>query len=88
MTELRLQLYRRIAGITHAELLDEMRKELVDRFGKDERERVRCRRRVENLFFQIRVKILATRAGVERIGRDTGAAGAAQRRSWRTWTAG
>ncbi|MBK8046853.1 MAG: transcription-repair coupling factor [Anaerolineales bacterium] len=66
---LRLQLYRRIAGITHPEVLDEMRQELVDRFGKDA-ETGSVPEEVENLFFQIRVKIVATRAGVERIGRD------------------
>ena len=66
---LRLQFYRRIAGITHPEVLDEMRQELVDRFGKDT-ETGATPEEVENLFFQIRVKILATRAGVTRIGRD------------------
>ena len=67
--DLRLQLYRRIAGITHPEMLDEMRQELVDRFGKDA-ETGSVPEEIENLFFQIRVKILATRAGVDRIGRD------------------
>jgi transcription-repair coupling factor (superfamily II helicase) len=67
--DLRLQLYRRIAGITHPEMLDEMRQELLDRFGKDA-ETGSVPEEIENLFFQIRVKILATRAGVDRIGRD------------------
>ncbi|MFN8468503.1 MAG: TRCF domain-containing protein [Caldilineaceae bacterium] len=67
--DLRLQLYRRIAGITHPEMLDEMRQELIDRFGKDA-ETGSVPEEIENLFFQIRVKILATRAGVDRIGRD------------------
>ena len=67
--DLRLQLYRRIAGITHPEMLDEMRQELIDRFGKDA-ETGAVPEEIENLFFQIRVKILATRAGVDRIGRD------------------
>ena len=67
--DLRLQLYRRIAGITHPEMLDEMRQELVDRFGKDA-ETGSVPDEIENLFFQIRVKILATHAGVDRIGRD------------------
>jgi len=67
--ELRLQLYRRIAGITHPEAIDEMRRELLDRFGKDaETDNVPVE--IENLFFQIRIKILATRAGIDRIGRD------------------
>jgi transcription-repair coupling factor (superfamily II helicase) len=67
--DLRLQLYRRIAGINHPESLDEMRRELVDRFGKDA-ESDSVPEEVENLFFQIRVKILAVRAGIDRIGRD------------------
>jgi transcription-repair coupling factor (superfamily II helicase) len=67
--DLRLQLYRRIAGITHPEMLDEMRHELLDRFGKDA-ETGSVPDEIENLFFQIQVKILATRAGVDRIGRD------------------
>ncbi|MBW7883268.1 MAG: transcription-repair coupling factor [Caldilineaceae bacterium] len=66
---LRLQFYRRIAGITHAEALDEMRRELVDRFGKDP-ETGSVPPEIEELFFQIRVKILATRAGIDRIGRE------------------
>lgn len=67
--ELRLQLYRRIAGITHPDLLDEMGHELLDRFGKDA-ETGDLPEEIDNLFFQIRVKIFATRAGVDRIGRD------------------
>lgn len=66
---LRLQLYRRIAGVTHLETLDEMRQELLDRFGKDE-ETGMVPIEVENLLFQIKVKILALKAGVERIGRE------------------
>ncbi|MEZ4864316.1 MAG: transcription-repair coupling factor [Caldilineaceae bacterium] len=66
---LRLQLYRRIAGVTHLETLDEMRQELLDRFGKDEMTGA-APEEVENLLFQIKVKILALKAGVERIGRE------------------
>jgi len=66
---LRLQLYRRIAGVTHLETLDEMRQELIDRFGKNE-ETGAAPEEVENLLFQIKVKILALKAGVERIGRE------------------
>lgn len=66
---LRLQLYRRIAGVTHLETLDEMRQELLDRFGKDE-ETGTVPIEVENLLFQIKIKILALKAGVERIGRE------------------
>ena len=67
--DLRLQLYRRIAGITHPEAIDEMRRELIDRFAKDA-ETGGVPEEIENLFFQIRIKILATRAGIDRIGRD------------------
>ncbi|RIK35465.1 MAG: transcription-repair coupling factor [Chloroflexi bacterium] len=66
---LRLQMYRRIAGITHLENVDEIRQELIDRFGADE-ETGGVPEEVENLLFQIRVKILALRAGVEKIGRE------------------
>ncbi len=66
---LRLQLYRRIAGITHPESLEEIRHELVDRFGADALSGG-VPEEVDNLFFQIRVKLLAVRAGVDRIGRD------------------
>jgi transcription-repair coupling factor (superfamily II helicase) len=66
---LRLQMYRRIAGVTHLEHIEEMRQEMVDRFGADE-ETGTVPEEVENLFFQIKVKILALRAGVEKIGRE------------------
>jgi transcription-repair coupling factor (superfamily II helicase) len=66
---LRLQFYRRIAGISQVAALDEMRSELVDRFGKDS-ETDSVPEEIEDLFFQIRIKGLAARAGVERIGRD------------------
>ncbi len=66
---LRLQIYRRVAGITHVESIDEMRQELIDRFGKVE-ETASVPVEVENLLFQIRIKILALKAGVERIGRE------------------
>ena len=66
---LRLQMYRRIAGMTHLESIDEMRREMIDRFGTDDvTENVP--EEVENLFFQIRVKILALRANVQNIGRE------------------
>ncbi len=67
--ELRLQLYRRIAGITHPEALNEMRRELIDRFGKDV-ETDSVPEEVDNLLFQIHIKSLAARAGIDRIGRD------------------
>jgi transcription-repair coupling factor (superfamily II helicase) len=66
---LRLQMYRRIAGVTHLENIDEIRQELVDRFGSDD-ETGHVPEELENLLFQIKVKILALRAGVEKIGRE------------------
>ena len=66
---LRLQIYRRIAGMTTVEGIEEMRRELVDRFGPDvETNSVPVE--VENLLFQIRVKMLALQAGVSNIGRE------------------
>ncbi len=66
---LRLQLYRRIAAMTHNDSLEEMRRELIDRFGVDA-ESGGVPEEIDNLFFQIRVKTLAARAGIDRIGRD------------------
>ncbi len=66
---LRLQLYRRIAAMTHDDSLEEMRRELIDRFGEDN-ETHGVPEEVDNLFYQIRVKTLAARAGIDRIGRD------------------
>ncbi len=65
---LRLQLYRRIAGLTAAPQLEEMRQEMVDRFGADP-ETGSVPVELENLFYQIRVKIEALRAGIQSIGR-------------------
>jgi len=66
---IRLQMYRRIAGMTHLKSIDEMRKELIDRFGAVDDENA-APEEVENLFFLIRVKILALKAGVQNIGRE------------------
>ncbi len=57
---LRLQLYRRMAGITTLEGVEEMARELEDRFGPLPEE-------TRNLLQQLRFKILAARAGIERI---------------------
>ena len=65
---LRLQLYRRIAGLTSPSNLDEMRQEIVDRFGADLETRS-VPLEMENLFYQIRVKIEALKAGINNIGR-------------------
>ena len=66
---LRLQIYRRIAGMATVDEIEEMRRELIDRFGPDvETHSVPVE--VENLLFQIRVKMLALQAGVANIGRE------------------
>ena len=58
--DLRLQIYRRIAGLTSAEDVDIMREELRDRFGL-------MPPAVENLLYQIDVKLLAQAAGASAI---------------------
>jgi transcription-repair coupling factor (superfamily II helicase) len=60
---LRLRLYRRIAGLTDTAAIEELGQELVDRFGSPPEE-------VNNLLFQVRVKVLALRAGISAIGRS------------------
>ena len=65
---LRLQLYRRIAGLNSQQELEEMRGEIEDRFGKDS-ETNSIPLEMENLFYQIRVKMEALRAGILNIGR-------------------
>lgn len=65
---LRLQLYRRIAGLNSRAEIDAMRQELLDRFGTDE-ERDGLPMAVENLLYQITIKILALKAGILNIGR-------------------
>ncbi|RME55252.1 MAG: transcription-repair coupling factor, partial [Caldilineae bacterium] len=66
--ELRLQLYRRIAGLSTEEEIEAMRQELVDRFGKDP-ETSTVPEEIANLFYQILVKARALKAGVPNIGR-------------------
>ncbi len=70
---LRLQIYRRIAGMTTVDGIEEMRRELIDRFGPDTGGNSGTHSvpvEVENLLFQIRVKMLALQAGVSNIGRE------------------
>jgi len=62
---LRLQLYRRIAQLRTLAAVEEMGRELEDRFG--ERPEV-----VDNLLFQIHLKVLAREAGVRSIYADDG----------------
>jgi transcription-repair coupling factor (superfamily II helicase) len=49
---LRLQIYRRIGGLTDRDRIEAMRSELMDRFGQ-------LPQAVENLLYQIEVKVLA-----------------------------
>jgi len=64
-TGLRLQLYRRLAGLTTLEAVDEISQEFSDRFGPVPEE-------VQNLLYLVRLKVLAVNAGVEAIGIEEG----------------
>lgn len=57
---IRMELYRRIAAITSIEDMEELRIELVDRFGKIPEE-------VENLFEVVSLKAMCREANVEKI---------------------
>lgn len=61
----RLKLYRRMADVNSTEQLDDMYEELQDRFGELPQE-------VENLIFQLRVKLLAERAGLAAVNVENG----------------
>jgi len=63
--DLRLRLYRRMAEIGSQEELAALRKELEDRFGE-------LPEAAENLLYQLRVKILAQRAGVDAVAMEGG----------------
>jgi transcription-repair coupling factor (superfamily II helicase) len=62
---LRLQLYRRMAGLRTLEEVEAMRSELDDRFGSPPTE-------LENLLYQLRVKILASEVGITGITTEAG----------------
>jgi transcription-repair coupling factor (superfamily II helicase) len=62
---LRLQLYRRLAGLTALDAVDELAQEFADRFGPVPEE-------VANLLYVVRVKVQAVNAGVEAIGSEEG----------------
>jgi transcription-repair coupling factor (superfamily II helicase) len=62
---LRLQLYRRMAGLRSLDEVEAIRSELEDRFGSPPLE-------VENLLYQLRVKILASEAGIMSIATEAG----------------
>jgi transcription-repair coupling factor (superfamily II helicase) len=62
---LRLRLYRRMAGLDSLEEVDEMAEELADRFGP-------IPDPVDNLLYQLRVKVLAMQAGAASITVESG----------------
>jgi transcription-repair coupling factor (superfamily II helicase) len=62
---LRLQLYRRLAGLTTEKEIATMGQELEDRFGE-------LPEPVANLLYQLRLKVLALESGVQAISIDTG----------------
>ncbi|HDN78876.1 MAG TPA: transcription-repair coupling factor [Chloroflexi bacterium] len=62
---LRLQLYRRMANLRTLEQIEEMRAELEDRFGP-------LPVAVRYLLYQLRIKVLALKAGVSSIGVEDG----------------
>jgi transcription-repair coupling factor (superfamily II helicase) len=62
---LRLQLYRRLAGLTSDEEIGDLRAELQDRFGPLPEE-------AENLFFQLRLKLYALAADAKAITTEEG----------------
>jgi transcription-repair coupling factor (superfamily II helicase) len=62
---LRLQLYRRLAGVISEEEIQDLRTELEDRFGSLPEE-------TENLLFQLRLKIHALAAGARAIATEEG----------------
>jgi transcription-repair coupling factor (superfamily II helicase) len=65
--KLRLQLYRRLSGLTGEKELDELHAELEDRFGS-------LPEQAENLFFQLRLKLHALLGGVKAISTEEGQA--------------
>jgi transcription-repair coupling factor (superfamily II helicase) len=63
--DLRLRLYRRMAEIASEDELAALQKELEDRFGP-------LPSAAENLLYQLRVKVLAQRAGVDAVAMEGG----------------
>ena len=62
---LRLQLYRRLAELRSLDELETIDAELHDRFGPTPKE-------ILNLLYQLKVKIIATNAGIDRIMTESG----------------
>ena len=63
--ETRLRLYRRLADLRRLDEVDALNEEFVDRFGP-------LPAAVENLFFQLKVKILAEKAGLASVSSENG----------------
>ena len=63
--KMRLRLYRRLAGVTTLEGIDEMSKEIEDRFGD-------MPEPVANLLYQLKLKALALEAGIKSIVTEIG----------------
>ena len=63
--KLRFRLYRRMAGITTLEGINEIARELEDRFGE-------MPEPLANLLYHLKLKILAMEAGVKSIITETG----------------
>jgi transcription-repair coupling factor (superfamily II helicase) len=63
--DLRLRLYRRIADLRDGTEIDALTSEFQDRFGK-------LPEMVENLFYQMRVKLRAEKAGLSAISWESG----------------
>jgi transcription-repair coupling factor (superfamily II helicase) len=61
--ETRLSLYQRLANIDRDDATDDLIKEFSDRFGTPPAE-------VRNLFYAVRIKMLAARAGIESISTE------------------
>jgi transcription-repair coupling factor (superfamily II helicase) len=64
-TNLRLRLYRRLADLTDEAALEALNAEFTDRFGP-------FQEMITNLFYQMRVKIRAEKAGLVSIGMESG----------------
>jgi transcription-repair coupling factor (superfamily II helicase) len=63
--ETRLELYKKLGDVDTAEHLDDVLKEYADRFGSPPPE-------VDNLFYALRIKALAAKAGIESISTEEG----------------
>ncbi len=62
-TNTRLSLYQRLAGLSKTEQIEDMVRELSDRFGALPQE-------VKNLLYAVKIKLLATKAGIESVSTE------------------